>query len=100
MRRKRSPRRRHLKLLRKLAKERELGYCNPCVKMLWPTYKEADKRIEKMKAKSDCLDPDLLHSYRCPHGDGVASWSQLQVPASDFNLRRRNALEGTQLSGT
>jgi hypothetical protein len=38
--------------------------------MLWQTYEAADKRVEEMKARPDCRKPYLLHSYKCPHGEG------------------------------
>jgi hypothetical protein len=70
MSRRRSPRRRHLKLLRKIAKERELGCCRQCLKVLWPTFQAADKHIEKTKSKPGCREPDVISSYKCPHNDG------------------------------
>jgi hypothetical protein len=68
--RQRSPRRKKLKALRKIATDRELGCCLQCLKLLWPTYEVADERVEDMKARHDTRKPYLLHAYRCPQGEG------------------------------
>jgi len=54
------------------------------MKMLWRTYEAADKRVEEMKARPDCQKPYLLHSYRCPHGEGwhVGHNNKLGFPIS------------------
>jgi hypothetical protein len=70
MARKRSARRKRQKLLRKIARERELGYCRQCAKMLWPTQEEAERRVERMKADPKCRKAYMLDAYRCQHGDG------------------------------
>jgi hypothetical protein len=59
-----------LKALRAIAKRRELGHCDQCSKLLWPTRDAADQRVEEVKTAGTDKKPYLLNSYRCPHEDG------------------------------
>ena len=68
--RKRQASRKRRTLRRKIARQRELGYCIQCAKLLWPTLKVAAERVEETKARADSRKTYLLDSYRCPHGEG------------------------------
>jgi hypothetical protein len=67
---KKSARQKALRALRAIASKRELGYCEQCSKLLWPTREEADKRVAEVKRAGTDSKPYLLNSYRCPHGEG------------------------------
>ena len=59
-----------LRALRAIARKRELGYCEQCSKLLWPTREEADERVAEVNRVGTDKKPYLLNSYRCPHGEG------------------------------
>jgi hypothetical protein len=67
---KKTARQKALKALQSIAKKREVGCCEQCSKLLWPTREKADERVAEVKRAGTGRKLYLLNSYRCPHGEG------------------------------
>jgi hypothetical protein len=45
-------------------------FCKRCSKVAWLTSQGANEEVNRLKSLPGAHKPDLLDSYRCPHGPG------------------------------